>query len=207
MTRKYPRDGQRLTSGELYRRAAAVEILAQHLSRTRNFPQDGEGLANLADALLWASDSYDVNELAVLRRCAELSQHCPADADLLNVAGDLADERAKARDQKQLEGQEQVWRKQYGPPLGFAPDEQPDWYPKTKRVLEGRRVLWSKLRDRFHSVIHRKDWPDWYTLACAAQEFALEAREMGDDSFASICEEYARAWAKATGRELPKGSA
>jgi len=154
--------------------STALDLVSK-LSRTRNFPQTEDGVMDLAQGLMRAAGMIAVDAGDIVRRCADLSEFCPTDADLLNVARDLREERDR-EEQRATPSQEAQWRKQYGPPQDFAVV-----IPKKPKRRDDE--LWEKLRAKFPGAGRRgKDWPDWLVLSQAARELGYL--------------DYADAWAK-----------
>lgn len=144
----------------------ALDLVARHLSRTKNYPREAAGVEGLADALLKASVRTQVPMRTIVERCAETSSWCPTDRDLLTVACDIRDQdRARTEGSKSQYAQ---WEREYGKPQPF-PMQLP-----AKRVRRND-ALWAALRKQFPA-----GWPDWRTLAAAARKLGYE--------------DYARAW-------------
>jgi hypothetical protein len=155
----------------------ALDLVAK-LSRTRNYPQAEQGVTEFAESLIRATRMFGVKGDLIVRRCGDLSEFCPTDADLLNVARDLKEERER-EERAVTPSQEAEWRKVYGPPQDFAviPERKPE-----RRDDE----LWRKLRNKFPGAGRKgHDWPDWKVLAAAARELGYE--------------DYAVAWEKSVG--------
>jgi hypothetical protein len=68
----------------------APEELVAAFSRCSNYPKDKEGVLFLAQGLRKAATASGTQMAAIVARCQELSQYCPTDYDLLQVANELA---------------------------------------------------------------------------------------------------------------------
>ncbi len=69
--------------------ADAIQIVSR-LSRTKRYPTTGAEMQALADGLIRAHTATRVPGADIVLKCAELSEWCPTDADLLTVARDIA---------------------------------------------------------------------------------------------------------------------
>lgn len=69
--------------------ADAIQIVSR-LSRTKRFPTTRDELEGLAEGLQCAHKATGVPGPQIVTKCAELSEWCPTDADLLTVARDIA---------------------------------------------------------------------------------------------------------------------
>lgn len=67
----------------------AIELVSK-LDRTINYPKEYPGIVGLATGLKKASDLLKVGAGLIVDRCAETSQFCPTDADLMQIARDIA---------------------------------------------------------------------------------------------------------------------
>ncbi len=65
------------------------EMVTRAFSRCQNGPKERIGIKGLADALTRAADRFGVPAARIVAECAESSQYCPTDADLINVARGL----------------------------------------------------------------------------------------------------------------------
>ena len=72
------------------------ELCREAFSRCSNWPQDRAGQLGLAQGLKRAADRHRINQAALVRRCAELSAFCPTDHDLMRVAEEMAEDKARA---------------------------------------------------------------------------------------------------------------
>ncbi len=73
----------------------AIELVSK-LSRTKKYPTDDDGVQHLARGLQQASESASIGAGRIIDRCAQISEWCPTDAELLSVARDIAREDAVA---------------------------------------------------------------------------------------------------------------
>jgi hypothetical protein len=73
-------------------------IFVGQLSRTINYPRDPEQIVAMAQALIRAAEATNVEADQIIRECAETSQYCPTDRDLLSVARDIKERVERARD-------------------------------------------------------------------------------------------------------------
>lgn len=65
----------------------------QRFARCQNYPRGEEAQTLFADAVATASQETGVPIHEIIDRCLKISQYCPTDFDLLNVARDLKEER------------------------------------------------------------------------------------------------------------------
>jgi hypothetical protein len=72
--------------------------LVERLSRTQNYPKDKSGLNHLAEGLIYASDTFDIPGSEIIAECAQVSNFCPTDHDLIAIARNLG----QARDRKAI---------------------------------------------------------------------------------------------------------
>lgn len=159
----------------------AVELVTK-LDRTRNYPKEQPGIINLAKGLQKASDSLKISAGRIVEKCAETSEWCPTDADLLNVARDLARVDAVASGTfDSLAGagnaveDRKDWQRQYGPAAPF------DW-----KQIDQEKVKRTKARERALLAAIKQKYPGELSW----QQMAAAARELGYD-------DYAKAWERA----------
>ena len=67
----------------------AEEMVTRAFSRCQNWPKERIGIKGLAEALTRAATRFGVSEARIVAECAESSQYCPTDADLINIARGL----------------------------------------------------------------------------------------------------------------------
>ena len=65
------------------------ELVIEAFSRCSNYPKERVGVLGLAQGLAKAARVTGVSARAIVERCAEISQWCPTDMDLMNVAREL----------------------------------------------------------------------------------------------------------------------
>ncbi len=153
---------------------AALDLVAK-LSRTRNYPLTEQGVTGFAESLMRAAEMFGVDGAAIVQKCADTSEFCPTDADLLNIARDLKEERER-KERAATPSQEAEWRKQYGPPQDFA-------VVPVRKSERRDDELWRKLRKKYPNAGRKgkKDWPDLLTLS-------KDARELGYPDYADAWE-------------------
>ena len=74
-----------------------VQLVNEAFSRCSNYPKESAGIFGLAQGLSKAARATGVAMRAIVGRCAEISQWCPTDLDLMNVARDLQPVREVVR--------------------------------------------------------------------------------------------------------------
>ena len=144
------------------------DLVTKAFSRCQNWPKERLGILGLAQGLKKSAERFSVSMEAIVERCAEISQYCPTDADLLTVGRDL---RA-AIDRSNEPNKEAEWKLQYGAAKPF------DW-----TVIDKEHV--KHVRDREAKLIAaiKAKYPGeigWSGMAQAARELGYE--------------DYAKAW-------------
>ena len=69
---------------------APEDLVISAFSRCQNYPKERTGVLGLAQGLRNAATVSGTQMAAIVARCQELSQYCPTDYDLLQVANELA---------------------------------------------------------------------------------------------------------------------
>lgn len=147
----------------------AIELVTK-LDRTINYPKEFPGVVGLAKGLQKASDSLKIGASLIVDRCAGTSQFCPTDADLINVARDLARLDAVATGTydslagsgNSVAADREDWKRQYGTPAPF------EWRQidaeKVKRVKDRERQMFSAIKAKYPGEL------SWGGMIAAARE-------------------------------------
>jgi hypothetical protein len=77
-----------------------VQLVTEAFSRCSNYPKESAGIFGLAQGLAKAARVTGIAMRAIVERCAEISQWCPTDLDLMNVARELQPGRESVRPSK-----------------------------------------------------------------------------------------------------------
>ena len=80
--------------------AGPEDLVVQAFSRCSNYPKDRTGVLGLAQGLRSAADRFGVEMPAIVAECAESSNFCPTDHDLLEVARALRPQDKQANRDK-----------------------------------------------------------------------------------------------------------
>ena len=135
--------------------------------RCVNYPKDAEGVSALVEGLARAARETDIQIEEIVSRCAELSQYCPTDADLLKVAEEIRADRIKAREDEVERHRVENWEKESGPPKPFEWNESVDWNrAKEVEVRRDRMYLDIKL----HLHLSAGEWPSTAAMIEAAEQ-------------------------------------
>lgn len=70
--------------------APPEDIVIAAFSRCQNYPKERAGVLGLAQGLRNAATATGIAMAAIVARCQELSQYCPTDYDINQVANELA---------------------------------------------------------------------------------------------------------------------
>lgn len=147
----------------------AIELVTK-LDRTINYPKEMPSVVNLARGLQKAADTMMVSASLIVEKCAEASQFCPTDADLLTVARELRDENRR----KNQPDVTKEWQAMYGAPKPF------DWKQidngKAKHVKDRERQLLNAIKAKYPGEL------SWHAMIEAAKELGYP--------------DYAEAWTK-----------
>ncbi len=165
--------------------ARAIELVSK-LSRTGRYPTTSEGVDGLARGLQYASDSTQIGAGRIIERCAQISEWCPTDADLLTVARDLQREDAVAAGTYDSMGNAPnravpiaELEKIYGPPQKV--NVSAEMKTLGAKAQNRHKIMWAKIRKHLR-LSPREDWPSW-------EKCAAVARELGYDDYAQRWEE------------------
>ncbi len=136
------------------------EIVTRAFSRCQNWPKERLGVLGLAQGLRRASDRFAIPMNDIVLRCAEASQYCPTDADLITVAREMRDTIRRGAESKVDVTAE--WQRQYGQPQDF------NWqqidHAKVKRVKDRERELLAAIKAKYPQEL------SWAGMALAAAE-------------------------------------
>src|ERR1700722_10801548 len=114
-----------------------MELIGR-FSRCVNFPRDLAGMHFLAQGLAKASRDTGIAMEWVVSRCAELSEYCPTDCDLLKVAKELKIRLQDEQEASRKEDQERRWQNEYGQPAPFASN----WdHKRAGEIIDARRRM------------------------------------------------------------------
>lgn len=91
-----------------------ADELVPVFERSVNYPKTSEGFQFLCMGLVKASTYTGISMRDIVERCREMSEYCPTDHDLMQVARDIKIKRIET--QNAGRNQEAAWRKEYGPP-------------------------------------------------------------------------------------------
>ena len=144
------------------------ELVTRAFSRCSNWPKDRLGVLGLSQGLRKAADRFSVTMQAIVARCAETSQYCPTDADLINVGRDLKADIDRAN-QPDITAE---WKRKYGEPKPF------DW-----KQIDQEHAKQAKERERTMLAAIKAKYPQELSWASMIEA----ARELG-------YEDYAHAW-------------
>lgn len=128
----------------------------------KNFPRTEEyALRILAQALAGAAKKYSLDIRDVVERCIEVSEYCPTEHDLREVAREIHEEQQRAVEAKRNQIRE--WEKQYGKPEPFKVGECLHCGRKWSEITSTHRAkeseMWAKLRAHFGvGIVGGKSW-------------------------------------------------
>lgn len=128
-------------------------------ARCQNYPRDQAAILLLAQGLRKASDVTGIAMELIVDRCAETSQYCPTDAELL-AAGRLITEEIK-RKREAARDLDAELRKQYGPPKPWKPEID----PASLTAEQERTKIMKRVAKRLGIKDWNKDrhtWPEIY---------------------------------------------
>ena len=118
--------------------------------RCSNYPREKEGVQFLAQGLAKAADATGVEMQAIVDRCAELSQFCPTDYDLLTVASEMKAQRRAQEEAKRNKIAE--WERECGPPQPFDLKAE----LTGEQIMENGRIAREKRKQML--AVMRKEW-------------------------------------------------
>lgn len=98
---------------------APIDLIAT-FQRCANYPRDYAGVIALAQGLRKASDRYEILMQAIVDRCAETSQFCPTDAELLNAALSMRDTLDRALQDANDKKEKSEWERKHGKPIPWT---------------------------------------------------------------------------------------
>lgn len=85
----------------------AVDLVETNFSRCVNYPRNGKGISGMAHGLMRASEITGVSMSAIAERCAETSERCPTNHELIQ-AGEAIRPPAAANEYKPPDTKERV---------------------------------------------------------------------------------------------------
>ena len=107
-------------------------------SRCGNFPRTVEGMQFLAQGLVKASQETSVPMQMIVEACASMSNFCPTDAELLNVARNIHREMTDQLEAKR--DREAEWQRQYGKSDPY------NWKAEAAKIMPHAMEHWRKDR-------------------------------------------------------------
>ena len=117
--------------------------------RCQNYPKDDFGVQALVQGLATASRETGVQMQDITERCAKISQYCPTDADLLNVARDILADRKRAEEADVERTKRAQWERDCGPARPFDWNSAVD-FRRVREVAERRTRLFLEIKKLLH---------------------------------------------------------
>ena len=107
-------DLEKISADDFIPATAPREIVTKTFSRCSNWPTDPLGIEGLTEGLAEAVKQTGIPGIEIVKKCAELSDFCPTDHNLIEIAWELKAERSRQTEAKRDVVAE--WKKQYGEP-------------------------------------------------------------------------------------------
>lgn len=145
--------------------------LIERFSRCQNYPRTVEGIQFLAQGLVHAQQTTGIEMEVIVGHCATISQYCPTDHELLNVARSIRDERLREAESRRDQTAE--WERQYGPAKPY------DWRSEAASIMPAAREYWRKDKQRIELMrkkareggfnLRKLSYPQWFALQVKCQ--------------------------------------
>ena len=146
-----------------------LELVTRFL-RCGNFPKDRTGIQLLAQGLVKAAQLTGVSMAEITERCANESEFCPTDHDLITVGQEIRADQLREAESKRNQTAE--WEREYGRPQTY------DWRAEAAKIMPQTKEYWAKDRKMLALMksklggrpFAKVSYPEWFRLQVWAQE-------------------------------------
>lgn len=115
------------------------QAVARFFSRCSNCPKDPLGIAGLAQGLSNACEKTGIDPVELCKHCADLSEYCPTNFDLLTVAREMYAERRRTQNDEEERLKIAEWKRVCGDPAPFECEA--DFWQTAKANIAKREVM------------------------------------------------------------------